>query len=112
MKKIALFIKDFRRATKISEKLVDLNNEIRFFETTLDDATDCSLAIIDLNESDFANSEFISRLKMNSNIYVIGYVSKVVKKSHDTFKLSGCDIILSNASILKNIERLTREALK
>ena len=112
MKKIALFIKDFRRATKISEKLVDLNNEIRFFETTLDDATDCSLAIIDLNESDFANSEFISRLKMNSNIYVIGYVSKVVKKSHDTFKLSGCDIILSNPSILKNIERLTREALK
>ena len=112
MKKIALFIKDFRTATKISEKLVDLNNEIRFFETTLDDATDCSLAIIDLNESDFANSEFISRLKMNSNIYVIGYVSKVVKKSHDTFKLSGCDIILSNASILKNIERLTREALK
>ena len=110
--RIALFIKDFRIATKISEKLVDLNNEIRFFETTLDDATDCSLAIIDLNESDFANSEFISRLKMNSNIYVIGYVSKVVKKSHDTFKLSGCDIILSNASILKNIERLTREALK
>jgi len=112
MMRIALFIKDFRIATKISEKLVDLNNEIRFFETTLDDATDFSLAIIDLNESDFANSEFISRLKMNSNIYVIGYVSKVVKKSHDTFKLSGCDIILSNASILKNIERLTREALK
>jgi len=112
MKKIALFIKDFRRSAKISEKLANLNNEIRFFETTLDDATDFSLAIIDLNESNFANSEFISRLKMNSNIYIIGYVSKVVKESHDIFKSSGCDIILSNASISKNIERLASEALK
>lgn len=112
MKKIALFIKDFQTATKVSEKLGDLNLEIQFFETDLDGAIDCSLAIIDLNESDFANEEFISKLRKDSNVFIIGFVSKVVKKSHDAFKSSGCDIILSSASILKNIERLVKEGLK
>ena len=112
MKKIALFIKDFQTATKVSEKLGDLNLEIQFFETDFDGTIDFSLAIIDLNEPDFANNEFIAKLKKDLNIFIIGFVSKVVKKSHDVFKSSGCDIILSNASIIKNIERLVKEGLK
>ena len=112
MKKIALFIKDFKTATKVSEKLGDLNLEIQFCETDFNGAIDFSLAIIDLNESDFANNEFITKLKKDKNVFIIGFVSKVVKKTHDAFKLSGCNIILSNASILKNIERLVKEGLK
>lgn len=112
MKKIALFIKDFKTATKVSEKLGDLNLEIQFCETDFNGAIDFSLAIIDLNESDFANNEFITKLKKDANVFIIGFVSKVVKKTHDAFKLSGCNIILSNASIIKNIERLVREGLK
>ena len=49
MKKIALFIKDFKTATKVSEKLGDLNLEIQFCETDFNGAIDFSLAIIDLN---------------------------------------------------------------
>tara|TARA_B100000575_G_scaffold162491_1_gene129847 strand:+ start:68 stop:406 length:339 start_codon:yes stop_codon:yes gene_type:complete len=112
MKKIALFIKDFKTATKVSEKLGDLNLEIQFCETDFNGAIDFSLAIIDLNESDFANNEFITKLKKDANVFIIGFVSKVVKKSHDAFKFSGCNIILSNASIIKNIERLVKEGLK
>ena len=112
MKKIALFIKDFKTATKVSEKLGDLNLEIQFCETDFNGAIDFSLAIIDLNESDFANNDFITKLKKDENVFIIGFVSKVVKKTHDAFKLSGCNIILSNASIIKNIERLVKEGLK
>ena len=112
MKKIALFIKDFKTATKVSEKLGDLNLEIQFCETDFNGAIDFSLAIIDLNESDFANNEFITKLKKDANVFIIGFVSKVVKKTHDAFKLSGCNIILSNASIIKNIERLVKEGLR
>lgn len=112
MKKIALFIKDFKTATKVSEKLGDLNLEIQFCETDFNGAIVFSLAIIDLNESDFANNEFITKLKKDANVFIIGFVSKVVKKTHDAFKLSGCNIILSNASIIKNIERLVKEGLK
>ena len=112
MKKIALFIKDFKTATKVSEKLGDLNLEIQFCDTDFNGAIDFSLAIIDLNESDFANNDFITKLKKDANVFIIGFVSKVVKKTHDAFKLSGCNIILSNASIIKNIERLVKEGLK
>ncbi len=112
MKKIVLFIKNFQKAAKVSEKLAALNAEIQFLGPNFDDVSDCSLAIIDLNESDFSNSDFLRKLNTNSNIFIVGYVSKVVKKSHDKFKYEGCNMILSNASILKNIERIAREALR
>ena len=112
MNKIAIFIKDFQKAAEISEKLVNLDLEIKFFESHNKDIVDYNLAVVDLNEADFGNTKFVGELRLNTKIFIIGYMSKIIKKSHDTFKSSGCDIILSNRSIVKNIESLVARALK
>jgi len=112
MNKIAIFIKDFQKAAEISEKLVNLDLEIKFFESHNKDIVDYNLAVVDLNEADFGNTKFVGELRLNTKIFIIGYMSKIIKKSHDTFKSSGCDIILSNRSIVKNIESLAIRALK
>ena len=112
MNKIALFIKDFQKAAEISEKLSSLDLEINFFESYSENMDDYDLAVIDLNEIDFGNAKFLSELRFNSKFFIIGYVSKIVKKSHDKFKSLGCDIILSNASISKNIESLAKRVIE
>ncbi len=112
MNKVAIFIKDFQTATSISEKLVNLDLEINFFESYSENISDYSLAVVDLNETDFGNTKFLSEIKLNSNVFIIGYMSRIIKKSHDAFKSSGCDIILSDTSIVKNIESLAKRTLK
>ena len=108
MNKVVIFVKDFQKSTNISEKLANLDLEISFS----DNIDDYNLAVVDLNEADFGNTKFLSDLKSNSNLFIIGYISQIIKKSHDAFKSSGCDIILSNASIIKNIESLAKRAIK
>ena len=112
MNKVAIFVKDFQKATNISEKLSNLDLEISFFESFSKNMSDYNIAVVDLNEKDFGNTKFLSDLKSNSNLFIIGYISQIIKKSHDAFKSSGCDIILSNASIIKNIESLAKRAIK
>ena len=112
MNKVAIFVKDFQKATNISEKLANLDLEISFYESYSENIDDYNLAVVDLNEADFGNTKFLSDLKSNSNLFIIGYISQIIKKSHDAFKSSGCDIILSNASIIKNIESLAKRAIK
>ena len=112
MNKVAIFVKDFQKATNISEKLSNLDLEISFFESFSKNMSDYNIAVVDLNEKDFGNTKFLSDLKSNSNLFIIGYISRIIKESHDVFKSSGCDIILSNASIIKNIESLAKRAIK
>ncbi len=112
MNKVVIFVKDFQKATNISEKLANLDLDISFFERYNENIDDYNLAVVDLNEADFGNSKFLSDLKSNSNLFIIGYISQIIKKSHDVFKSSGCDIILTNASITKNIENLAKRAIK
>ena len=112
MNKVIIFVKDFQKSTNISEKLANLDLEISFYEGFSENIDDYNLAVVDLNEADFGNTKFLSDLKSNSNLFIIGYISQIIKKSHDAFKSSGCDIILSNASIIKNIESLAKRAIK
>ena len=111
MNKIAIFVQDFQKATTISKKLVSLDLGVSFFESYCKEIDDYSIAVVDLNVPDFGNTRFIAELRLNSKIFIIGYVSKIIKKSHDELKSSGCNIILSNTSIVKNIESLVKKAL-
>ena len=111
MNKIAIFVQDLQKATAISKKLVNLDLGVSFFESYCKEIDDYSIAVVDLNVPDFGNTRFIAELRLNSKIFIIGYVSKIIKKSNDELKSSGCNIILSNTSIVKNIESLVKKAL-
>ena len=112
MKNIALFIKDFKKGTEISSHLVDMDIDITFSESIYDLPDHCEIAIIDLNEKKFANKEFITEIKNQSGITLIGYIDKVTKGLFDDYKSIGYDIILPKASIVKNIKKILKEILK
>ena len=112
MKNIALFIKDFQKGTELSNHLVDMDIEITFSESIYDLPNHCEIAIIDLDEEKFANQDFVTEVKNQSGITLIGYMEKVRKGLLDDYKSFGCDMILPKASIAKNIKRILIEMSK
>ena len=112
MKNIALFIKDFQKGTELSNHLVDMDIEITFSESIYDLPDHCEVGIIDLDEEKFSNQEFIAEVKNQSSITLIGYMHKITKGLLDDYKSIGCDMILSKASIVKNIKKILIEMSK
>ena len=109
MKTIALFVKDFQKGTKISEKILAMNFQVEFVEKIENLSRQHFFIIIDLDNKDFANESFIRGIKSISDFFIIGYMSSMVKHSVDTYKKYGCNLILSGGSLIKNIESLTNE---
>ena len=112
MKNIALFIKDFKKGTELSNHLVDMDIEITFSESIYDLPDHCEIGIIDLDEEKFSNQEFVAEVKKQSGITLIGYMDKVTKRILDDYKSIGCDMILPKASISKNIKKILIEMSK
>ena len=69
-----------------------------------------SISLIIWPESSISG-KFIKDLKSNVKFFIIGYMGKVIKDAHDSYKSSGCDLILSKASLFKNIDSLVTEIL-
>lgn len=109
MKITALFISDFQKGTQISEKLIAIDFQVKFVEKIDDISDKYAFIIIDLDDKNFGNKNFVKDVKSKSNIFIIGYMNSLKKHSVDSFKKNGCDLILSGSSLLKNIESLTHE---
>ena len=86
MKTIALFVKDFQKGTKISEKILAMNFQVEFVENIENLSRQHFFVIIDLDNKDFANESFIREIKSISDFFIIGYMSSMVKHSVDTYK--------------------------
>ncbi len=111
MNTVALYIKDFQKGTEISDRLIAMDLNVEFIEQHNQFSNNYVLAIVDLNDEVFGQNDFIKELRFNSQSFIIGYIEKVIKDVHDVYKSSGCDLILSNASLLKNIDTLVSEIL-
>ena len=112
MANIVLFIRDFQKSAEISERLSSIDLKVCFGESIYDIPNKSCLAIIDLDDKKFNNLEFISALKTKAKIKLICYKRVVKKESHDALKNVGCDIIITNASIVMNIQKLVKNLLK
>ena len=112
MGNIILFVRDFQKGAELSEKLSSINLNVSFGESIYDLPNKCSLAILDLDDKKFNNLDFISDLKTKAKIKLICYKSLIQKESHDAIKNAGCDIIVTNASIVMNIQKLVNKLLK
>ena len=111
MNTVALYIKDFQKGTEISDRLIAMDLNVEFIEHHNQFSNNYVLAIVDLNDEVFGQNDFIKELRSNAQSFIIGYIEKVIKDVHDVYKSSGCDLILSNASLLKNIDTLVSEIL-
>ena len=112
MTNIVLFVRDFQKGTKLSEKLNSINLNVSFGESIYDLPDKCSLAVLDFDDKKFNNLDFILELKTKAKIKLICYKSVLKKESHDELKNAGCDLIVTNASIIMNIENLVKNLLK
>ena len=112
MGNIILFVRDFQKGAELSERLSSINLNFSFGESIYDLPDKCFLAIIDLDDEKFNNLDFILELKTKAKIKLICYKSLIQKKSHDTIKNAGCDILVTKASIVMNIQILVKNLLK
>ena len=112
MNNIVLFVRDFQKGTELSEKLNSINLNVSFGESIYDLPDKCSLAVLDFDDKKFNNLDFILELKTKAKIKLICYKSVLKKESHDELKNAGCDLIVTNASIVMNIENLIKNLLK
>tara|TARA_B100001175_G_scaffold194426_1_gene165040 strand:+ start:898 stop:1236 length:339 start_codon:yes stop_codon:yes gene_type:complete len=112
MTNIVLFVRDFQKGTELSEKLNSINLNVSFGESIYDLPDKCSLAVLDFDDKKFNNLDFILELKTKAKIKLICYKSVLKKESHDKLKNAGCDLIVTNASIVMNIENLVKNLLK
>ncbi|MBT3737683.1 MAG: hypothetical protein HOG33_01180 [Candidatus Marinimicrobia bacterium] len=112
MENIILFVRDFQKGAELSESLSSINLNVSFGESIYDLPDKCCLAIMDLDDKKFNNLDFILELKTKAKIKLICYKRLIKKESHDAIKNAGCDIIVTNASIVMNIQKLVKNLLK
>jgi len=112
MNNIVLFVRDFQKGAELTEKLNSINLNVSFGESIYDLPDKCSLAVLDFDDKKFNNLDFILELKTKAKIKLICYKSVLKKESHDELKNAGCDLIVTNASIIMNIENLVKNLLK
>tara|TARA_S200000501_G_C20638936_1_gene662312 strand:- start:457 stop:795 length:339 start_codon:yes stop_codon:yes gene_type:complete len=112
MHKVGIFTKDIKLGTILSEQLVLSNRKFSFLESSNDLDETYGIAIIDLNENFFQNDIFIKNITFLEDLYVIGFMKKVLKKNNDYYKDMGCNMVISSTSIIKNIQSIIKEILR
>ena len=112
MKDIALFVKDFEKGTELSNQLTDIDMHVTFAESIYDLPDQCQIGIIDLDDEKFGNVQFISELNRHSGMMLLGYMEKITKDVQDKLKAAGCNMILTTASVVKNIPSVIHEIAK
>jgi len=113
MIEVILFVKDFELGSKLSAACVDLDRHIQFTDENSDPdlfGEHAKMAIIDLDEKVFSSVGLISELK-RKNLKVIGSMGSINNREASKFRSSGCDIIVTRASLVKNIPTLIAELL-
>ncbi|MDP6340004.1 MAG: hypothetical protein QF842_06745 [Candidatus Marinimicrobia bacterium] len=112
MNNIALFVKDFQKGTELSERLATADMNVTFAESIYDLPDQCKIGIIDLDDEKFGNVKFVSELNSQTNMTLLGYMKTVHKETMDKLKSAGCNMVISKASIVKNVQSLVKELSK
>lgn len=112
MNNIALFVKDFQKGTELSDRLATAEMNVTFAESIYDIPDQCKVGIIDLDDEKFGNVQFVSELNSKTQLTLLGYMGKVHKETRDKLKSAGCDLVISKASIVKNVQSLVQELIK
>jgi len=110
---VLLFVKDFEIGSRISECCVDHDRNVEFSDENSDPANfpkSVKLAIVDFDEKLFSSVGLVSGLKQR-NLKLIGIMQKISNNDQKKLRSSGCDIILTKSSIVKNLPSLFSEFL-
>jgi hypothetical protein len=113
MIEVILFVKDFELGSKLSSACADLDRQIEFTdENTNPDkfSQHTKMAIVDLDEKVFSSVGLVSELK-RKGLKVIGSMGSITNREVSKFRSAGCDLVVTRASLVKNIPNLIFELI-
>ena len=113
MIEVILFVKDFDLGAMLSSACADLDRQIEFTdENTNPDkfSQHTKMAIVDLDEKVFSSVGLVSELK-RKGLKVIGSMGSLNNREVSKFRSAGCDIVVTRASLVKNISNLIFELI-
>ena len=113
MIEVMLFVKDFELGSKLSSACIDLDRQIEFNDENSDPDTFSDLAkmvIVDLDEKVFSSVGLVSELK-RKGLKVIGCMGSINNREASKFRSAGCDVVVTRASLVKNIPSLISELI-
>lgn len=109
MSKVILFVGDLKLGTELSNRIVQHDHEVVFFneDNTLENQINSSvnMAILDVDDKEFGTVHYISMIKMlHRQIHMVGFMKHIQKQKHDKLRAAGCDMILTRASMTRNLD--------
>ena len=113
MIEVMLFVKDFELCSKLSSACVDLDRQIEFSDEQSDPdnfSEEAKMVIVDLDEKVFSSVGLVSELK-RKGLIVIGCMGSIKNQDIMKFRSAGCDLIVTRASLIKNIPNLISELI-
>ena len=113
MIEVILFVKDFELGSKLSSACVDIGRQIKFTDEHSNPdnfGNQVKMAIVDLDEKIFSSVGLISELK-RKKLKVIGSMAGMNNREISKFRSAGCDVIVTKASLIKNIPNIISELI-
>ncbi len=114
MIKVCLFIKDVELGTQVADKLTYGMATIEFADK-LDSPVvkSADLTIVDCDQPEQGTVLFMSQLRqLNKHQLLTGFMKLMHKETIDKLTAAGCELILPQSSLLKNIPSLLKMVRK
>jgi len=110
MLNVCLFIKDFELGTRIAERLTVQRAKIEFVDSLDSPAIKTAdLTIVDCDLGEQGTVWFMSQLRhKNQNQMLMGYMKIIQKEIHDKLTAAGCELIIPQSSLVKNIQSIMK----
>ncbi|MFQ6605238.1 MAG: hypothetical protein ACE5D8_06755 [Fidelibacterota bacterium] len=114
MIRVCLFIKDFELGTRVADKLTYEMATIDFGENLESEIVKkADLTIVDCDQPEQGTVLFMSQLRhLNKHQLLTGFMKLPHKETIDKLTAAGCELILPQSSLLKNIPSLLKMVRK
>ena len=109
MSNIYLYTNDVELGTKLTDRLLQLDNSIKFLDSLAALADENGLMVVDLDDSE-ATPNAIQALKLKCpDLRLIGFMTQIQKQLRDDYRQSGCDMVYLRSALINNPESILLE---
>jgi len=109
MSNIYLYTNDVELGTKLTDRLLQLDNSIKFLDSLAALADENGLMVVDLDDSE-ATPNAIQALKLKyPDLRLIGFMTQIQKQLRDDYRQSGCDMVYLRSALINNPESILLE---
>ena len=109
MSDIYLYTNDIELATKLTDRLLQIEHTIRFLDSLITSFNKNSIVLVDLDDAE-STPEAIQGLRLKyPELRLIGFMTRIQKQQRDEYRRSGCEMIYLRSTLIKNPESILFE---